>query len=264
MDFIWNAKHYHENSDFQYQAALSLLESYNWKGNESVLDVGCGDGKITSELSRKLKKGTVIGIDSSMEMISFSTSKFKNEKNLTFKVCQAESLTYYNEFDVIVSFSCLHWVKKQLEFLQGAKRALKPGGNLLISFYNKHSNLWNAIELTTTKTCWSHYFSGYENPHVSHPIETYQSLCEKVGLSPLILKESLSIAYFKSNDEVENFIASWLPHTKQLPIKLKYGFVKDICSELLTMTNQLGNKMIGVPFLRLDAMLANTISLALE
>jgi len=44
---IWDAEEYHKNSSIQYEATNQLLQNFQFKGNDKILDVGCGDGKIT-------------------------------------------------------------------------------------------------------------------------------------------------------------------------------------------------------------------------
>ena len=65
----WNAKDYAKNSSAQEKWAVELIEKLALDGNEKLLDIGCGDGKITYRLSRILNNGSVIGIDQSESMI---------------------------------------------------------------------------------------------------------------------------------------------------------------------------------------------------
>jgi len=64
----WNPEDYAKNSDAQLKWAKELKQSLNLQGDESVLDVGCGDGKITADFATTLPRGRVVGIDSSPDM----------------------------------------------------------------------------------------------------------------------------------------------------------------------------------------------------
>ena len=79
----WNAKDYAKNSSAQEKWAVELIEKLALDGSEKVLDIGCGDGKITYRLSRILSNGSVIGIDQSESMINLANNVFKND-NLSF------------------------------------------------------------------------------------------------------------------------------------------------------------------------------------
>ena len=63
-----------------------LIAQLKLKGDERILDIGCGDGKITAEISSLVPNGSVLGIDSEPDMIKFALSKFStsNFSNLEF------------------------------------------------------------------------------------------------------------------------------------------------------------------------------------
>jgi trans-aconitate 2-methyltransferase len=51
------------------------------RGDEHVLDVGCGDGKVTAEIARAVPRGSATGVDASPEMIAFAQKPFRREKS---------------------------------------------------------------------------------------------------------------------------------------------------------------------------------------
>ena len=61
----WNPVDYHRHSYPQYAFALGLLERLRLNGDERILDVGCGDGKVTAALAARVPRGSVLGIDAS-------------------------------------------------------------------------------------------------------------------------------------------------------------------------------------------------------
>lgn len=256
MNFTWIAEDYLQNSQFQYEHAQLAISRYRFIGNESVLDVGCGDGRITSELASKLKYGSVVGIDSSPSMIKFASKVSSGDKyNLSFLVGNAENINYHEKFDVVVSFACLHWVQDQLRFLTGAKNALKKNGTIIITLYPKHPFIWEAIEETANNPFWRKYFYGYENPHICYDVRRYEELSLEAGLSIKHLKEQEPVAYFKSKGDMGAFLRSWLPHTNQIETKLREEFLNDIAELFFKKANIKNQKLIGMPFRRLDAVL---------
>src|SRR5690606_12903627 len=106
-------KEYHHHSSSQKDAASDLMQYISLTGTETVLDIGCGDGKITAEIAKKLPKGKVLGIDISPSMIQFAETAFpSNEyKNLEFILLGAEDINFDNQFDHVLSFTALQWVK---------------------------------------------------------------------------------------------------------------------------------------------------------
>ncbi len=261
MNFTWVAEDYFQNSQFQYDHAQRALSQYKFLGNETVLDVGCGDGKITAEIANKIPNGRVIGIDSSEHMIKFANSEFGSKSvNLKFLVGKAESFSYTSEFDLIVSFACLHWVKDQLSFLHAANNALKNDGKIVLTLYPKHPYIWDSIEEAISLPTWKEYFIGYKNPHISYDINIYRNLCEQAKLNIQYLKEEVPIANFKTVEGMEDFLKSWLPHTDQVHPYLRAKFISDIGRIFLKKISYKENdEIIGMPFRRLDVILSKQV-----
>ena len=96
LGYNWNAQDYAKNSQNQFQWAQELIPKLKLQGNEALLDIGCGDGKITAELARCLPKGRAVGIDSSEKMIDLAKTAFpqKDYPNLSFQVMDARKLTF--------------------------------------------------------------------------------------------------------------------------------------------------------------------------
>ena len=90
----WNAADYAANSAAQQIWARELIAQLQLLGNEHILDVGCGDGKVTAELARAVPKGSVNGIDASPEMIRFARITFPPDRhpNLAFQVMDAREI----------------------------------------------------------------------------------------------------------------------------------------------------------------------------
>src|SRR5262245_31320966 len=130
----WHASDYHRQSNLQQAMAQEQLGRLTLDGGEQILDVGCGDGKITAEIAKRVPRGSVLGIDPSREMIAFASSRFgpPAQANLRFEVADARRLPYRDEFDLVVSFNALHWVPEQGTALSSIRAALKPGGRALL------------------------------------------------------------------------------------------------------------------------------------
>src|SRR5262245_66260401 len=99
----WNASEYHRRSALQKWLAEKSLAGVDLAGSERVLDVGCGDGKITAEIAERLPTGSVVGIDPSEHMIDFARDHFvAHHPNLTFEVGDATRLFHRDAFDLVV------------------------------------------------------------------------------------------------------------------------------------------------------------------
>lgn len=137
----WNesllVKSYFHNSELQRQWAWELMGKQSLQGNEKILDFGCGDGKISAEISRLVPGGSVTGVDISSEMLRFAEIKFPSYAypNLDFK--KSNSLTFddipgQQSYDIICSFCVFHQVSNSLDLLRHLKNHLKSNGRLVL------------------------------------------------------------------------------------------------------------------------------------
>lgn len=141
MKDLWNGEQYHSNSKLQESLArdfLSVLQKQIPPGSllhAKFLDIGSGDGFVTSLLSEYFPKITTIGVDSSPDMVHFANGKF-GSRGLSFNVDRAEELKTIGDeqIDAITSFSCLLWVKDLKNAFEAMHRVLKPGGWIGLQF----------------------------------------------------------------------------------------------------------------------------------
>jgi Trans-aconitate methyltransferase len=132
--YRWNAQDYAQNSQAQQQWAKELMAGLQLTGRETVLDLGCGDGKVTAEIAGIVGRGAVVGIDNSDAMIALAKRRYpeKQHPNLSFRVMDAGSLSFTEGFDVVFSNAVLHWVKQHQPVIDGLYRSLKTGGKILL------------------------------------------------------------------------------------------------------------------------------------
>ena len=136
---------------------------------KELLDLGCGDGKITALIASQIPHGKIVGLDVSESMVQFASSKFSHDErsNLSFVAGDAINLPFEQEFDVVVSFSALHWVVEQERALKEIHRVLVPGGKAFIISYGKAPmNLSTLSEKLICSEEWSAYFPSYVSQKV--------------------------------------------------------------------------------------------------
>src|SRR5262249_20769943 len=153
--------------------------------SERVLDVGCGDGKITAEIAERLPAGSVVGIDPSEHMIDFAREHFvAGRPNLSFEGGDATPPSHRDAFALVVSFNALHWVSDQTAALRGIRDALRPGGRALLQLVpqGERKCLEDVLEETALSPRWSTRFAGYRRPYLHLSADAYRGLAEGVGL----------------------------------------------------------------------------------
>lgn len=126
----WDAKHYRKHAVSQESAALKVIDGITFRGDENILDIGCGTGNITRVLAKKASKGEVIGIDPSPKMIQQAVVEYANTPNLSFQQKSAEDFQFEHKFDLVTSFFALHWVNDQDKVVKNVREALREGGQI--------------------------------------------------------------------------------------------------------------------------------------
>jgi len=164
----WNAAGYAKVASLQEAMAAEVLALLQLKGSERVLDLGCGNGKITAEIAARVPGGNIIGVDASAEMIAFAAEKFPAaaHRNLRFQVADIRRLRFREEFDLVVSFNALHWIPDQDEALGSIHAAMKADGvaQLRLVPDGERKSLETVIEETRRSSRWSGYFQDFRDP----------------------------------------------------------------------------------------------------
>ncbi len=255
--YQWNAEDYYKNSSGQQKLAREVIAKLDLQGEEIILDIGCGDGKVTAEIASQVPNGSVVGIDSSQEMIDFASSKFPPSQfsNLSFYKVDASHINFANEFDVIVSFSCLHWIKKHIPVLAGIKRSLKQSGRIFLHFGGKGNAeaVANTAEKVIARESWSKYFQGFSFPYGFYGVEEYQDWLARVGLKAtrveLIPKD---ITYQGKAALGGWFRSTWLPLTNRIPEDLQSEFIDELVNTYVESNPVDSEGLVHVSMMRLE------------
>jgi trans-aconitate 2-methyltransferase len=189
----WNAPEYAKLSSLQAAMASEVLNLLRPKlrGDERILDVGCGNGKVTREIAAMVPKGSVVGVDASETMVKFaraavpSDPAFAAPTNVIFDVMDARKLAFEMAFDLVVSFNALHWIAEaeQELVLRGIYKALKPSGvaQLRLVPRGARQSVEDTIEETARSPRWKSFFVGVRDPYLHMPAESYSVLTEQCG-----------------------------------------------------------------------------------
>ena len=237
-NYSWDAKDYSKNSQNQYQWAKELIPKLKLQGNEALLDIGCGDGKITAELAKALPSGKVVGIDSSPEMINLARRSFPNEQypNIAFKVIDARNIPFQEEFDIAFSNAALHWIPDQKAVLECVQRSLKPKGRILFQMAGKGNAqaVLSLFDKLLVSPQWRDYFEGFTFPYAFLNPQEYRQLLVQAGLKPVSVELFPRDMKFPNVEGMSGWVrTTWLPFTERIPIEQREGFVKEIVSSYI-------------------------------
>jgi trans-aconitate 2-methyltransferase len=256
-NYNWNAQDYAKNSQNQQRWAQELIPKLKLQGNESLLDIGCGDGKITAELARCLPKGKAVGVDSSPEMINLAKTAFPPTEylNLSFQRMDARQLNFQNEFDIAFSNAALHWIVDQKAVLAGVKRSLKSDGRLLFQMAGKGNAkdiLCIINDLLNVKT-WSQYFTGMTFPYGFYDKNEYRAFLVQAGLVPIRVELFDRDMKHQGAEGLAGWVrTTWLPFTDRLPEELRAKFVAEIVQRYLSEHPADAEGVVHVGMMRIE------------
>jgi trans-aconitate methyltransferase len=187
-NYSWNAEDYAKHSSSQYEWAKELIPKLKLSGNETLLDIGCGDGKVTTALATCLPRGCVVGIDNSEDMINLARHTFPQGAypNLSFQKMDARALTFQEKFDRVFSNAALHWIIDQQSVLHGVQRSLKNGGRLLFQMGGKGNaqDILSVLNELLRANPWKKFFSDFSFPYGFYAPEEYETWLFEARLKP--------------------------------------------------------------------------------
>ncbi len=167
----WDGARYAQLNALQRWVAGRSLSAVTLRGDERVLDVGCGDGLITAELADRLPTGRAVGIDPSPRMIEVARHRVVRDGKLTFGVDSVQRMAFASEFDLLVSFNALHWVAEHELALQRIRAALVPGGAALLQLVcaGPRESVEQSAMAVAGQPRWAPFFDGFAAPF-HHPL----------------------------------------------------------------------------------------------
>jgi trans-aconitate 2-methyltransferase len=235
--YEFDPKKYHQSSSHQKDWGNRLIDELQLRGDEIILDLGCGEGTLTARLAALVPNGGVVGMDSSISMIE--AAKELESSNLKFLCRDIDELDFNLGFDVIFSNAALHWVRDHDRLLVNVHRALRPGGVARFNFAGDGncSNFFAVVRELMSSPKYSRYFEEFIWPWYMPTIKEYQ---EKVGSSGLFDFQVWGEVADRSFSATE--LIGWIeqpslvPLLEQISSDTKQEFRDDVVAMMLKRT----------------------------
>lgn len=223
--------------------AEDSLPKLNLKGDENILDIGCGDGKLTAKLASCVPHGRVLGIDNLEFIIEFAKENFPTQKypNLEFQKGDAQNLNFQNEFDIIVSVSCLHIIIDHNPVLRGIYQALKDSGKFFLLIHAKESQqgISSVIQDLLQSKKWIDKLKQPIKIYGFYTPEEYETLLTTNGLMPEIMDlHKIDKAYPGKEELTKDILNTWLSLSSKIPEHLYQEFINDIVERYTELNPQ--------------------------
>jgi trans-aconitate methyltransferase len=253
----WDPAAYAANSSAQQSWARESIARLKLRGDEHVLDVGCGDGKVTAEIARALPKGAVTGVDSSAPMIAFARATFAPRRfpNLDFHVMDARRIRLGKTFDIVFTSSALHWVDDHSAFLRGASSCLRPGGRLVVTCGGKGNaqEVFLALRPEIRRQRWRRFFRKMDKPYFFYSPADYRKWLPRCGFKVGRMRLAPKEAAYPGRAGLAAWLSTtWLPYTQRVPERWREEFVEAVTERYLARHPADENGRVRVRMVRLE------------
>ncbi|MDD5597642.1 MAG: methyltransferase domain-containing protein [Victivallaceae bacterium] len=242
MLYEFDAPKYERVSTHQKEWGNKLISELKLSGNERILDLGCGDGKLSVNLSRLVPGGYVLGIDASQGMIDAAKQKAKN--NLEFKLMDINELELPGKFDVIFSNAALHWIKDHRKLWENVKNILSDNGIVRFNFAaaGNCAHFFKTVRTAIMLDEYKEYFRDFEWPWYMPEIEEYEKIVKPLSFPEMEIWGENADRLFPDRESLIGWIdqPSIVPFLKYLADSEKENFRNFVIKKMLLDTRQPG------------------------
>jgi trans-aconitate 2-methyltransferase len=143
----WDAETYDAVSDPQFEWGAEVVARLDLKGDELALDAGCGSGRVTAELAKRLPRGRVIAVDGSEAMIA--KAKERLGETVSYLVADLSELEVAEPVDLVFSTATFHWILDHDRLFGRLHAILAPGGRLVAQCGGEGNVVEHAMAIAT-------------------------------------------------------------------------------------------------------------------
>jgi trans-aconitate 2-methyltransferase len=227
----WDGASYDRVSATMEALGLEVLERLELRGEETVLDAGCGSGRITQALIEHLPRGRVIAVDESPSMVAAASSRLGPAVDI--READLLELELDEPVDAVLSTATFHWIADHERLFRRLHALLRPGGRLVAQCGGEGN-----IDVLRGK---ANEVLAHE-PYARHFID-WRPPWNYAG--PVLTRERLLAAGFhaaecwltpapRQPEDPRQFLSTIVlgPHVQQLPEQLREPFMDDVLARL--------------------------------
>jgi len=233
----WDAARYHRISTPQFDWGQRVIARLRPMPRERILDVGCGTGRLTQEISTAVADGLVVGADASGAMIAVARESLPPSGTHRPFYVQADGLAlpFVGRFDAVFSAATLHWILDHAAVFASVHRALVPGGRF-VAQCGGDGNLRRLLDRTAslmTRDEYREWFAGWTEPWFFADARSTAARLREAGFvdvetsvedAPVDLPDEAAYAEFVSCVCIRH-------HLERLPLPLREPFVRDLAAQ---------------------------------
>ena len=207
----WNAGRYHDISTPQQAWGRKVLDRMPLTGTERVLDIGCGTGRLTEELARRVPSGRVVGVDRSPAMLTAAAGWLRERGPQTMLVqADGAALPFLRTFDAVFSGATFHWIHDHAALFRSIITALRPRGRLVAQCGGgpNLALLYARADGLMRQPRFASYFEEWTEPTYFADVEVTRRRLAAAGFVDIDVSLEEAPTTFDSPDMFQEFIAN--------------------------------------------------------
>lgn len=229
MSRDWDAATYDRVADPMTRWGGAVLDRVELRGNERVLDAGCGSGRVTEQLLERLPNGRVVALDGSPAMIVAARGRLARfGDRVEYVVADlGRPLPISGRVDATLSTATFHWVPDHDALFRNLAAVLRPGGQLVAQF-------GGAGNIASIRAVLATLGDGWLGPaHFETPEATTARL-EAAGFTDVQAWLQPEPTEFEPGEPFETYLATVVlgAHLDRLPEDERPGFVRAVAERL--------------------------------
>ncbi|MFL5777587.1 MAG: class I SAM-dependent methyltransferase [Chloroflexota bacterium] len=225
----WDAATYDRVSDPQARWGERALGRLPLRGDEVVLDAGCGTGRVTERLAERLPRGRVVALDGSAAMLASARGRLARFGNrIEYVLADLVSpLPLRDPVDAVLSSATFHWVADHDALFRHLAAVIRPGGRLVADFGGR-GNVASVLRVLAG------IGDGWLGPaHFEGVLDTVRRL-DAAGFVDVECWLSDEPTRFEPGESFEAFVQAVVlgPHLDRLPPEARPAFVREVVDRL--------------------------------
>jgi trans-aconitate 2-methyltransferase len=227
----WDAATYDRVSNPQVEWAKPVLERLGLRGDETVVDAGCGSGRVTEMLIERVPRGKVIAVDSAPAMVAKAREALGDRAEVLLQ--DLAELRLHEQVDAVFSNAVFHWVLDHDRLFTRLFDALAPGGRVEAQCGGAGNikTFHDAVSRLADRPPFSSYFEGWSGPwNFASDTETAERL-ERAGFTEVrCWLEDSPVVPPEPHDYLRTVCLGY--HLEQLPDELRDTLVGGVVESL--------------------------------
>jgi trans-aconitate 2-methyltransferase len=249
----WNSAVYHRLSGPQVSWGKKVLARLRLRGDEVLLDAGCGTGRLTGELLQALPQGHVVGVDLSENMLGSARQHLAQfAPRVSLLACDLLHLPFERALDGIVSTAAFHWVLDHDRLFLSLRRALIPGGWLEAQCGGGPNleRLRRRADALIATPEFASYFPGFREPWLFQYAEDGAESLRRAGFVDVETSIEPAITVLDSAEHYNEFVRTMIMrrHLANIPAQAD----RDAFMEILTRQAAADDPPFSLDYWRLN------------